>query len=82
MGPTSNSPIETTPPLVTTSSLEEQQTDTQTSQSQENSEEDSGYLQSVRHVLQDISDVHALEGVTVHKELGYTGTFDCVAKYK
>ena len=75
---TTGSPIETTSLLDTTSSLEEQQTDTR----KENSEEDHGYLQSVQHVLQNISDVHALERVTIHKELGYTGTFDCVAKYK
>ena len=78
MSLTTDSPIETTPLLDTTSSLEEQQTDTR----KENSEEDHGYLQSVQHVLQNISDIHALERVTVHKELGYTGTFDCVAKYK
>ena len=41
-----------------------------------------GYLQSVQHVLEDISEVHALESGLTHPELGYAGTVDCIAKYK
>ena len=41
-----------------------------------------GFMQSVEHVLKDISDVLVLEGTVAHYELGYTGTFDCVAKYR
>jgi len=44
--------------------------------------ENSGYFESIQHVLQDITDIRALESVAVHAKLGYTGTFDCVAKYK
>ena len=42
----------------------------------------SGYMDSVEHVLKDISHVRALESVVTHFELGYTGTFDCLAEYK
>lgn len=45
-------------------------------------ERSSGYMQSVEHVLSDITDIQALEGTVSHYELGYTGTFDCVAKYR
>ena len=44
--------------------------------------ENSGYFQSIHDVLQNVTDIHALESVAVHVKLGYTGTFDCVAKYK
>lgn len=39
-------------------------------------------MQSVQHVLDAISGVRALETRVAHTELGYAGTFDCVAKYK
>lgn len=42
----------------------------------------SEYLKSVEHVLKQISNVLALESVVVHHELGYTGTCDCIAKYR
>lgn len=42
----------------------------------------SGYMNSVEHVLKDVSRVYALESVVTHFELGYTGTFDCLAEYK
>lgn len=45
-------------------------------------ETDSGYMKSVRHVLEQITSVLALESVVTHHELGYTGTLDCVAKYR
>lgn len=42
----------------------------------------SKYIKSVEHVLKQISCVLALESVVIHRELGYTGTCDCVAKYR
>ncbi len=41
-----------------------------------------GYMKSVEHVLSDIGTVYALESLVTHMELGYTGTFDCLAEYK
>lgn len=43
---------------------------------------DSGYMKSVGHVLEQFTSVLALESVVTHHELGYTGTLDCVVKYK
>lgn len=43
---------------------------------------DCQYVKSVEHVLEHITSVLALESVVTHHELGYTGTFDCVAKYR
>ena len=45
-------------------------------------QEDSEYVKSVEHVLEQITCVLALESVVTHHELGYTGTFDCIAKYR
>ncbi|NWU93661.1 MGME1 exonuclease, partial [Upupa epops] len=42
----------------------------------------SGYLSSVRHVLEDISEVKALESAVQHEPLQYLGLVDCVAKYR
>lgn len=42
----------------------------------------SEHIKSVEHVLEQISCVLALESVVTHHELGYTGTFDCVVKYR
>ncbi|CAI8044708.1 Mitochondrial genome maintenance exonuclease 1, partial [Geodia barretti] len=42
----------------------------------------SGYLESVNPVLADISEVHYLESVVAHVELGYSGTCDCIATYR
>lgn len=39
-------------------------------------------MQSIEHVLNDVSDVLALETPVVHFELGYAGTLDCMAKYR
>ena len=44
--------------------------------------EDPQYMESVEHVLQQITSVLALESVVTHYELGYTGTFDCVVNYR
>ncbi|NWY71698.1 MGME1 exonuclease, partial [Erithacus rubecula] len=41
-----------------------------------------GYLSSVEHVLEDISDVKALESGVHHETLQYLGLVDCVAKYR
>ncbi|NXM83871.1 MGME1 exonuclease, partial [Oenanthe oenanthe] len=41
-----------------------------------------GYLSSVEHVLEDISDVKALESGVLHETLQYLGLVDCVAKYR
>lgn len=42
----------------------------------------SEYIKSVEQVLKQISCVLALESIVIHHELGYTGTCDCVAKYR
>ncbi|NWR38501.1 MGME1 exonuclease, partial [Tachuris rubrigastra] len=42
----------------------------------------SGYLSSVEHVLEDISEVKALESGVYHETLQYLGLVDCVAKYR
>ncbi|NXM77472.1 MGME1 exonuclease, partial [Serilophus lunatus] len=42
----------------------------------------SGYLASVEHVLEDISEVKALESGVHHESLQYLGLVDCVAKYR
>ena len=41
-----------------------------------------GFVRSVEHVVNDISDVYAVESVVSHINLGYVGTVDLVAKYK
>ncbi|NXI27771.1 MGME1 exonuclease, partial [Sterrhoptilus dennistouni] len=41
-----------------------------------------GYLSSVEHVLEDISEVKALESGVHHESLQYLGLVDCVAKYR
>ena len=40
------------------------------------------YLESVEHVLADIGEIKALETSVAHLQLGYMGTFDCLAEYK
>ncbi|XP_008944925.1 PREDICTED: mitochondrial genome maintenance exonuclease 1-like, partial [Merops nubicus] len=42
----------------------------------------SGYLSSVQRVLEDISEVQALESAVQHETLQYLGLVDCVAKYR
>ncbi len=40
------------------------------------------HYESVKNILADISDVMVTEGVVRHEQLGYSGTVDCVARYK
>uniref|UniRef100_A0A2D4F5L7 Mitochondrial genome maintenance exonuclease 1 n=3 Tax=Micrurus TaxID=8634 RepID=A0A2D4F5L7_MICCO len=42
----------------------------------------SGYVMSVRHVLQDITRVRALESAVQHEALCYQGLTDCIADYR
>lgn len=39
-------------------------------------------MESVQPVLADISEVYSLESVVAHMELGYSGTYDCIAVYR
>ena len=39
-------------------------------------------MQSVEHVLSDIGRVACMETSVAHFELGYMGTFDCLAEYQ
>ena len=41
-----------------------------------------GFAKSVEHVVNDISEVYAVESMVSHVNLGYVGTVDLVAKYK
>ncbi|XP_006638565.1 mitochondrial genome maintenance exonuclease 1 [Lepisosteus oculatus] len=41
-----------------------------------------GYVQSVQHVLADISGVRAIESAVTHQTLQYVGLVDCVAQYR
>lgn len=41
-----------------------------------------GYIQSVQHILKDISGVQALESAVQHETLKYVGLLDCVAEYQ
>ncbi|XP_057557427.1 mitochondrial genome maintenance exonuclease 1 isoform X2 [Hippopotamus amphibius kiboko] len=43
---------------------------------------ESGYVQSVQHVLRDVSGVRALESAVKHETLQYVGLLDCVAEYQ
>lgn len=43
---------------------------------------DSGYVQSVQHVLKDVSGVRAVESAVQHETLNYIGLLDCVADYQ
>ncbi|XP_043912916.1 mitochondrial genome maintenance exonuclease 1 isoform X2 [Protopterus annectens] len=45
-------------------------------------QEDSGFIKSVQHVLEDISGVRALESAVHHSDLQYLGLVDCVAEYQ
>ncbi|XP_019346578.1 mitochondrial genome maintenance exonuclease 1 isoform X2 [Alligator mississippiensis] len=42
----------------------------------------SGYVESVQHVLRDMSGVKALESAVQHETLQYLGLVDCVAEYR
>lgn len=41
-----------------------------------------GYLESISHILEDLSDVKAIESVVQHHTLNYMGIADCVARYR
>ncbi|XP_003411456.1 mitochondrial genome maintenance exonuclease 1 isoform X1 [Loxodonta africana] len=43
---------------------------------------ESGYIESIQHVLKDVSGVRALESAVRHEGLKYVGLLDCVAKYQ
>ncbi|NXP12574.1 MGME1 exonuclease, partial [Thinocorus orbignyianus] len=42
----------------------------------------SGFLSSVQHVLEDVSEVKVLESAVQHQTLQYLGLVDCVAEYR
>ncbi|KAI4884919.1 hypothetical protein NFI96_013223 [Prochilodus magdalenae] len=48
----------------------------------EGPEEVSGYLQSIGHVLEEVTGVRAIESVVEHQSLRYLGIVDCVATYR
>ncbi|XP_029376413.1 mitochondrial genome maintenance exonuclease 1 [Echeneis naucrates] len=48
----------------------------------EDSPEVQGYMQSVSHILEDISAVRAIESTVQHDALNYLGIVDCVARYR
>ncbi|XP_076019329.1 mitochondrial genome maintenance exonuclease 1 [Genypterus blacodes] len=41
-----------------------------------------GYLESVSHILEDVSAVRAIESTVQHGSLNYLGIADCVARYR
>ncbi|XP_068597610.1 mitochondrial genome maintenance exonuclease 1 [Brachionichthys hirsutus] len=41
-----------------------------------------GYLESISHVLEDVSAVRAIESTVQHDALNYLGVVDCVARYR
>ncbi|XP_028844001.1 mitochondrial genome maintenance exonuclease 1-like [Denticeps clupeoides] len=45
-------------------------------------EEVAGYMESVRSVLDDLSDMRAIESAVHHRALNYVGVVDCVARYR
>ncbi|XP_068088544.1 mitochondrial genome maintenance exonuclease 1 [Hyperolius riggenbachi] len=51
-------------------------------QHQEETNELSGFLGSVEHILPDITAVRTLESAVLHSELKYLGFVDCVAQYR
>ncbi|XP_029031240.1 mitochondrial genome maintenance exonuclease 1 isoform X2 [Betta splendens] len=41
-----------------------------------------GYIESVSHILEDVSAVRAIESTVQHDTLNYVGIVDCVARYR
>lgn len=41
-----------------------------------------GYMDSVSHILKDVSAVRAIESTVQHETLNYLGVMDCVARYR
>ncbi|TWW78698.1 Mitochondrial genome maintenance exonuclease 1 [Takifugu flavidus] len=41
-----------------------------------------GYLESISHTLEDMSEVKAIESAVQHQKLNYIGIADCVARYR
>lgn len=41
-----------------------------------------GYLESISHILENISEVKAIESGVQHHALNYMGIADCVARYR
>lgn len=41
-----------------------------------------GYLESISHVLEDVTAVRATESTVHHDALNYLGILDCVARYR
>ncbi|XP_076141591.1 mitochondrial genome maintenance exonuclease 1-like [Alosa pseudoharengus] len=52
------------------------------SEEPECTEDTTGYLESIQHVLEDINEVRAIESAVQHQHLNYVGIVDCVARYR
>ncbi len=72
--------LETSTRPVEASSLEDGQTQLREPVTQD--AQTSRLLKSVQHVLDDITEVVALETVVTHLSLGYMGTCDCISQYR
>ncbi|KAK0151536.1 Mitochondrial genome maintenance exonuclease 1 [Merluccius polli] len=41
-----------------------------------------GFVESISHILEDVSGVRAMESTVQHRDLNYLGIVDCVARYR
>ena len=41
-----------------------------------------GFVESISHILEDVSGVRAIESTVQHRALNYLGIVDCVAHYR